>query len=103
MKSTCVTKREWGVGSKRNSQLVKRAGYLYSLSRREKLSDKSKQALFWSPASGYHGARSLIWPSLVQLKLRSISPLAIYRAVSKLMFLKLVHPLRRRRHNTDHR
>ena len=31
--------------------------YLYSPRCRDNLSDKSKQALFWSPTSGYYGAK----------------------------------------------
>jgi len=41
--------------------VVKGVGCLYSPNRREKLSDKSKQALLWEPASGQNWAKT---PSL---------------------------------------
>ena len=61
-----------------------RTGYKrYSQGFLEKLSDKSKQALFWGFTSGYYGAKKPYLAVFSVTKTASKSPLTIYQTVSR--------------------
>ena len=69
------------------------AGCLLFTSCREKLSGKSKQALFWSLKSGQIGTNQLYLAVLGCQKYRSMSPPAIFQTVSEVAFSETRIPL----------